>query len=124
MVIISLIMNIKKKCKPQQVPAVISQFSFALRSSPSLCKVFLDIMKGVVLPPNSISLLILLSLANVEVSSGRFSHVETRPVCELPTAELAAGGIRDGDPSVEVSLVSRRQRRQEESRQQRADWAG
>jgi hypothetical protein len=83
-------MNIKKKCKPQQVPAIISQFSFALRSSSNLCKVFLDIMKGVVLPPNSVSLLIFLSLSNIDVSSYYFSHVEIRAARKLSPDHLAA----------------------------------
>ena len=66
---ISIILNIEKKCKSSQIPAVINHFAFALKNSSALCKIFLELMKNSIIPLNSISLLILFALSETEVSS-------------------------------------------------------
>lgn len=67
-------MNIRKKCKNEQLPSVINQFAFALKNNNILSKVFIELMKNDVIQPNSISLLILLALTGIDVRFYSFSH--------------------------------------------------
>ena len=67
-------MNIRKKCKRDQLPSVINQFAFALKNSNMLSKVFVELMRSCLIQPNPISLLILLALSVVDVSLDVFCH--------------------------------------------------
>ena len=66
-VMISIILNIRKKCSNTQIPSVINHFAFALKNNHGLCKIFLELIKNGALPINSISVLILLALTDTEV---------------------------------------------------------
>ena len=76
-VLISILLNIRKKCSAEQLPSIINHFAFALRNNAvssvsvthkSLCKVFIELMKSQVLPFTTLSLSILLSLSDNEVA--------------------------------------------------------
>lgn len=99
-VLMSMLLNIRKKCQPAQLPAIISQFSFALKSNTVclhhssnaqlLCKVFLEVMKSAVLPPTVYSLLILLSLSDTEVLLPSPPHRRSTAIPSGPCFSLAS----------------------------------
>ena len=113
---ISIILNIGKKCKHTQIPAVISHFAFALKNSSTLCKIFLELMKNSIIPANSISLLILFALTETEVGDYEWSNnkspitilpVALSPACVFTASLVSPSRIRTQSHPVETMLSRR-----------------